>query len=221
MQFERRFRAIHAACIRVAIGKRLRKDQWVSMPERLICDFFDRKESILNLAKRVICGFAGAVFLAFLAILALHHNGSIETETLIDSPPQTVWTLLTATDDYPLWNPEISQLRGQLREGNVIEFVEGTGPDAMVFHPKILAVQAVRELRWKGYVWFPGLFDGEHRFILEPVGSKTRFIQAETFTGILAGTLTQSVLMDTVISMHAMNDALKKRAELASGQPRK
>ncbi|PRX31670.1 hypothetical protein B0G75_105460 [Paraburkholderia sp. BL18I3N2] len=90
------------------------------------------------------------IFLAFLAILALHHNGSIETETLIDSPPQTVWTLLTATDDYPLWNPEISQLRGQFREGNVIEFLEGTEPDAMVFHPKILAVQVVRELRRKG-----------------------------------------------------------------------
>ncbi|WP_157763853.1 SRPBCC domain-containing protein [Paraburkholderia aromaticivorans] len=175
----------------------------------------------MNLAKRVMCGFAGAVFLGFLAILALHHNGSIETETLIDSSPQTVWTVLTATDDYPLWNPQISRLRGQLREGNVIEFVEGTGPDAMVFHPRILAVQAVRELRWKGYVWFPGLFDGEHRFILETVGNKTRFIQAETFTGILAGTLTQSVLRDTVTSMQAMNDALKKRAELASGQPLK
>jgi len=193
----------------------------VNTPGRLICNFFARKEFILNLAKRVMYGFAGVVFLGFLAILALHHNGSIETETLIDSSPQTVWTVLTATDDYPSWNPEISRLRGQLREGSVIEFVEGTGPDAMVFHPKILAVQAVRELRWKGYVWFPGIFDGEHRFILEPVGNKTRFIQGETFTGILAGTLTQSVLRDTVISMHAMNDALKKRAELTSGQPPK
>jgi hypothetical protein len=163
-------------------------------------------------------GFAGMVFLGLLAILMLHHNGSIETETLIDSSPHTVWAVLTATEDYPLWNPEISRLRGQLREGNVIEFVEGTGSDAMVFHPKILAVQADRELRWKGYVWFPGIFDGEHRFILKSVGNRTRFIQGETFTGILAGTLTQSVLSDTVNSMHAMNDALKKRAELASGQ---
>lgn len=159
--------------------------------------------------------------MGFVAILALHHNGSIETDTLIDSSPQTVWTVLTATDDYPLWNPEISRLQGPLREGNVIEFVKGTGPDAMVFHPRILAVQPVRELRWKGYVWFPGLFDGEHSFILETAGNKTRFIQAETFTGILAGTLTQSVLRDTVTTMLAMNDALKKRAERASGRPPK
>jgi len=70
-------------------------------------------------------------------------------------------------------------------------------------------------------VWLPGIFDGEHCFILEPVGNKTRFIQGETFTGILAGTLTLSVLRDTIDSMHAMNDALKKRAELPSGQPPK
>jgi hypothetical protein len=162
-------------------------------------------------------GFAGVVLPGFLAILALHHNGSIETDTLIDSPPQMVWTVLTATDDYPLWNPEISRLHGQLREGNVIEFVEVTGPDAMVFHPKILAVRPDRELRWKGYVWFPGIFDGEHHFILEAVGNKTHFIQREKFTGILVGSLTQGVLKGTVDSMQAMNDALKKRAELLSG----
>lgn len=156
--------------------------------------------------------------MGLMAILALHHNGSIETEILIDSSPQKVWAVLTATDDYPLWNPEISRLSGQLREGNVIEFVEGNGPDAMVFHPKILTVQAGRELRWKGYVGIPGIFDGEHRFILEAVGNRTRFVQSETFTGILAGGLTQSVLRDTVLSMHAMNDALKRRVELTAGQ---
>jgi hypothetical protein len=172
----------------------------------------------LNLAKRLMLGFSGVVFLGFVVMLALHRNGSIETETLIDSSPQTVWTILTATDDYRLWNPEISRVHGQLRKGNVIEFVEGSGPDAMVFHPKILAVQPDRELRWKGYVWFPGIFDGEHRFILEAVGNKTRFIQGETFTGILVGSLTQSVLKGTVDSMHAMNDALKQRAELASAR---
>lgn len=85
----------------------------------------------------------------------------------------------------------------------------------MALHLKILGLKAVRELRSKGY----GLFDGEHSLILETAGNKTSFIQAEAFTGILAGTITQSVLRDTVASMHAMNDALKKRAELAPGRP--
>ncbi len=144
----------------------------------------------------------------------------IETDTLIDSPPQTVWHILTATANYPAWNPEISRLDGQLREGNVIEFAAGTGPDAMVFHPTILAVRPDRELRWKGSVGFPGIFDGEHYFVLEAVGNQTHFIQGETFTGILAGRLTQGVLKDTIDNMRSMNAALKKRAErLAETQP--
>ncbi|WP_144148698.1 SRPBCC domain-containing protein [Paraburkholderia sp. BCC1884] len=163
---------------------------------------------------RFLLGFAGVALTGFVTLLALHHDGSIETETLIDGSPQQVWAVLTATDDYPLWNPEITQLHGQLRRGNVIEFVEGAGPDAMVFYPEVLAVRPGRELRWKGHVWFPGIFDGEHRFTLEAVGEKTRFTQGETFTGMLAGTLTGSVLTATADSMRAMNDALKQRVEL-------
>jgi hypothetical protein len=170
----------------------------------------------LGLAKRCVLGLIGVVCSGLLTLFALHHDGSIETDVLIDCPPQTVWKVLTATADYPLWNPEITRLEGQLREGNVIEFVEGAGQDAMVFHPKILAVAPDRELRWKGYVGFSGIFDGEHRFILVPVGSKTRFIQAETFTGLLAGKLTEDILQTTVDSMQAMNVALKRRAELLS-----
>jgi hypothetical protein len=105
---------------------------------------------ILNLAKRVTCGFAGAAFLGFLAMLALHHNGSIERDTLIDSSPQTVWTVLTATDDYPLWNPEISRLQGQLREGSVIEFVEGRGlPDCRQFMNVLGAILAPCVELWR------------------------------------------------------------------------
>lgn len=168
----------------------------------------------MDLAKRLALSLVGVAFLGFFSLLALHHDGSIETDVLIDCPPQTVWKVLTATSAYSLWNPEISRLDGELREGNVIEFVEGAGPGAMVFRPKLLAVQPNRELRWKGYVGLPGIFDGEHRFILEAVGNKTRFIQGETFTGILAGKLTDDVLQRTINSMKMMNTALKKRAEL-------
>jgi hypothetical protein len=170
----------------------------------------------LTLAKRAILGVAGLVFAALLAILSLHHDGSIETDILIDSPPQDVWHVLTAAQDYGSWNPEITRLNGDIKEGNVIEFVEGSGQDAMIFHPRILVVRPDRELRWKGYVWVPGIFDGEHRFILQAAGNKTRFFQGETFTGILAGKLTDDVLQSTIVSMQAMNVALKKRAEQVS-----
>lgn len=173
-----------------------------------------------DLSRTIRFFFGGVCAVAFIAagMLSWHHEASIETATLIESSPATVWAILTATDDYPSWNPEITQLHGELRAGGVIEFVEGSGRDAMVFHPTILVVRPLQELRWKGHVWIPGLFDGEHRFVLETVGDKTRLIQGETFTGILAGIVPQNLLNATLASMQAMNSALKIRAERAAGR---
>jgi hypothetical protein len=172
----------------------------------------------LNRVKGFSLGVAGVALAGCLAIAALHHDVSIETEVVIDSPPANVWKVLTATADYPLWNPEISRLTGPLCEGCVIEFAEGTGQDAMVFRPVVQAVRPDRELRWKGHVGFPGIFDGEHRFMLEAAGNGTRFIQGEQFTGILAGTLTEGIIQSTQDSMRAMNQALKARTEQLSGR---
>jgi hypothetical protein len=167
----------------------------------------------LRLAKYVCVGVLGVLALTLVALFAIHRDDAIESETLIDGSPQHVWRVLTATDDYPRWNPEITQLRGELREGNVIEIVVGSGRDAMVFNPTILTVHQIQELKWKGHVWVPGIFDGEHRFVLEAAGGKTRFVQSEAFTGLLAGRLTQGVLSSTLTSMRAMNNALKQRVE--------
>ena len=46
----------------------------------------------------------GALAVAFLALIALHSNGSIETDGWIDGPPQDVWKVLTATSSYGYWN---------------------------------------------------------------------------------------------------------------------
>ena len=110
----------------------------------------------------------------------------------------------------------ISRLKGELREGNVIEFTLGSGPDSMTFHPKILRVRTAQELRWKGYVLVPGIFDGEHQFYLEQQGDQTHLIHSEEFTGLLAGKLTQGILKETSTRMNAMNMALKQRTESLS-----
>ena len=172
----------------------------------------------MRLARRFALAVLGIVCAGVLALLYLHHDASIETDIWIDSPPRTVWKVLTATADYPRWNPEISRLDGELVEGKVIEFAEGSGQDAMVFHPTVLAVRPEQELRWKGALWFPGLFDGEHRFQLEASGNRTHFIQSEQFAGILVGKLSDDALKDTAESMKAMNAALKARVEALSAQ---
>lgn len=170
----------------------------------------------MRLFRRLLLSLAGLLGCGLLLLLALHKDTSIRTEIWINSSPQQVWQVLTATADYPSWNPMISRLVGDLRQGNVIEFTEGAGPDSMTFHPKILSVRAAQELRWKGSVLVPGLFDGEHRFLLEKQGENTRLIQSEEFTGLLVGKLTQSVIRETSGEMNAMDLALKQRSESLS-----
>jgi hypothetical protein len=141
-------------------------------------------------------------------LYACQADRTISTEIVIMRPPSVVWRVLTATGDYSAWNPMIDKISGELREGNVIEVDQG-----MVFHPTVLTVHPDRELRWKGYVWTPGLFDGEHRFVLKDEDGHTRLIQSEIFSGVLAGRLTRGVIDETVAAMQEMNRAMKARAE--------
>ena len=63
----------------------------------------------------------------------------------------------------------------------------------------------------------PHLFDGAHRFELQPIdgGSRTRFVQSERFRGILLPLVRRSVLPATLAGFEAMNRALAERAVAA------
>jgi hypothetical protein len=86
----------------------------------------------------------------------------------------------------------------------------------MNFHPTVVALRPQRELRWLGRLLVPGIFDGEHSFLLTPIGNGVRFVQREQFSGILAG-LMRSTLAATEAGFNAMNVALKERAERQDG----
>jgi hypothetical protein len=157
----------------------------------------------------------GGVLIVFpLLVLALHRNAEIHTDIWIERPPAKVWQVLTAGDQYPSWNPFIRQLRGELRPGSRIA-VEIAAPDSssMIFQPIVITVHEDREIRWLGSLWIRGLFDGEHSFHLESAGSCTHVIQAERFSGILVGRLSDGILEKTQHGFVAMNEALKKRVE--------
>jgi hypothetical protein len=157
----------------------------------------------------------GGLPIVFLLVLvALHKEKKIQTEIWIDRPPAAVWQILTATDEYPSWNPFIRHLRGQLQPGNRIEIEIGPpGSDPMTFRPVVLTVERDREIRWLGSLWMRGVFDGEHSFRLESEGGRTHLIQSERFSGLLVGRLTDSILRKTEEGFAAMNKAIKERAE--------
>jgi hypothetical protein len=167
----------------------------------------------VRIVTRLVSWVCGFVVVVFLALLALHSDSSIQADIWIERPPEDVWKVLAATSEYGSWNPMISRMSGELREGNIIEFVEGSATDGMVFHPTILVAKPGKELTWMGHVWFPGIFDGEHSFTLDGTGSRTHFIQRERFSGWLVGRLTKGILVETEHQMAEMNFELKKRVE--------
>ena len=137
----------------------------------------------------------------------------IAVTTEIAAPVEAVWVQLTATSEFPTWNPFITSLEGTLKKGEKLNVrIAPPNGKAMTFRPAVTAADEGRKLEWFGRLLMPGVFDGRHTFTLEPTATGTRLTQEETFTGILVP-LTGSTLAKTKAGFQAMNEALKVRAE--------
>jgi hypothetical protein len=138
----------------------------------------------------------------------------IETSIEIEASPKKVWSILTDFAGMASWNPFIKAISGTLAPGSTLAVhIAPPGKSGMRFKPTVLAVKAEREFRWRGQLLLPGIFDGEHYFLLEPIGSdRTRLTHGEKFSGILVG-LFGGTLSATENGFQAMNVALKQRAE--------
>ncbi|MFV8835730.1 SRPBCC domain-containing protein [Aquisalimonas sp.] len=140
----------------------------------------------------------------------------IVTEIHIQAAPEAVWEVLLDFPAYPQWNPFITRISGAAEtSARLAVTIEPPGKRAMVFRPEVLRALPAQELSWLGRIGMPGLFDGEHRFLLEQDDEHggTRLIQRETFSGILLPLLWWSMAKPTRAGFEAMNRALKGRAE--------
>jgi hypothetical protein len=137
---------------------------------------------------------------------------TIEHAVDIQAPAATVWQLLTDTDRYGDWNPFMPRLSGRFAAGERLTLTVHPGKRTMTFRPTVLAAEDGALIRWRGRLWMPGLFDGEHELRVEPMPEGgTRFVQRETFSGVLVP-LMPRVLDDTATGFAAMNIALRDRA---------
>jgi hypothetical protein len=139
----------------------------------------------------------------------------------IDAPAFTTWAVVSDFAAYPEWNPFLVAAAGELQPGATlaVTFKAGTRKPVKMT-PKVVEAEPGRVLRWKGSLPIPRLFEGQHELRVEPVdGTHSRFVQRETFRGILVPFLGR-LLRDTSSSFEAMNQALKSRAEEASRGPR-
>lgn len=134
----------------------------------------------------------------------------ITTSVIINGTKEAVWQVLIDFEKYEEWNPFITCVEGDVIEGNQIK-VKLQG---MTFKPTVLVLNKYTEFKWLGHLLFKGIFDGEHRFLLEDNKNGTiTFRQSEKFKGLLIRLFSNSLDNDTKNGFDLMNQALKKRVE--------
>ena len=136
----------------------------------------------------------------------------IATDIGIEATPEEVWSTLTDFNRYAEWNPFITSVTGDLRLNNRMHvYVKPPGADGVAFRPRIIQLRPPHSLVWLGHWWLPGLFDGEHRFSLEPLaGEGVHFKQEEFFHGLLVP-FRRGMLEQVEEGFRQMDEALRQR----------
>jgi hypothetical protein len=175
--------------------------------------------------------FTGAVFLApplktgttegnsnmkpvyLLSLVLLAGCTSVQTKIEINAPAATVRAILFKFDDYPGWNPFILKVDGTVEEGKEVGVtVKPVGKPEIAGRTTIISVQENR-LSWRGSLAVPGIFRGEHEFIIEELdANRTMFQQNEKMSGLI---IPFYDLKPIAGGFEAMNKSLKAKAEAA------
>jgi hypothetical protein len=173
--------------------------------------------------KRVIWG-AGALLLVLL-MFGLRQSARLEASLLIDAPAEKVWAVLVDFKNYSAWNPyiveaELSEsadlrrgigLKIQMQPAGIDVAASDTNQAPRSAHEtEIFLVRPARELRWGSSLWLPFIFDSEHWYQLERVGSRTLLRNGEKYRGVFVFLVNRQA---TRLGFTAMNAALKKRVE--------
>lgn len=143
----------------------------------------------------------------------------IRTETTINATPQAVWKVLADLDSYSEWNPFIVSASGVVAVGQrLTNRIQPPGGKGMTFKPTVTEVAEGRTFEWLGRLGLPGVFDGRHRFELtQTPDGLTHLAHSEQFSGVLVRLLRKSLDTQTRQGFDAMNQALKRRVEIAQG----
>ncbi len=134
----------------------------------------------------------------------------------INAPVEKVWTVLTNFKEYSKWNPFITSVIGDIKEGSkFIVTLEQEDSRPMVFKPKCIKFEKNKEFKWLGHLFFSGIFDGEHAFeLIKMSEEKTNFIQKESFKGLLVPFLWKQLNTKTRKGFNAMNEKIKELSEI-------
>ena len=146
---------------------------------------------------------------------------TIRTTIDLDVTPELAWQVLTDFDAHADWNPFMTSIAGTATPGTRLTVdLAPPGGRRMTFRPRVTAAEPSRLLEWLGTLGVPGLFDGRHRFQLEPLpDGRTRLVHSESFRGMLVRPLWRSMAGPTTTGFERFNTAFAERCvTLATSQ---
>ena len=77
--------------------------------------------------------------------------------------------VLADIGSFPEWNTLIRRGKGAFETGQRVRlFLKPPGAMGITIKPRVLNAEPGRELRWLGHLLVPGIFDGEHYFLIQP-----------------------------------------------------
>ncbi len=155
--------------------------------------------------------------------MELRTTRTIRSAIEIRAPLETVWDVLTDFASYAEWNPHIRLVRGTVSEGARVSIhTRPPGGRLIVMRPKVTTWEPPHELRWRSTFLSARLFTGEHGFKLESTGTnRVRFVQDETFSGLLVPLYSRLRLPHTRQGFDDTNESLRDRAERIASDTRK
>ncbi|MCX6372260.1 MAG: SRPBCC domain-containing protein [Actinobacteria bacterium] len=138
----------------------------------------------------------------------------LHAEVEIDAPAERVWQIVSDFGRYADWNPFIVRATGEPRVGERLAItIAAPGMKPVGLRPRVLDFEPGRLIRWKGEFKLPGLFDGRHALIVEPLSDgRSRFTTHEDVSGILLP-FVGKVMTASQQGFELMARALKERAE--------
>ena len=142
----------------------------------------------------------------------------LTSEIDIGATPEIIWQILTDLSAYHEWNPFVVSAQGRAEAGCRLTLrMQPAVGRAVTLTPTVADVVDGHRLSWRGRFLVRGLCDAEHVFTLEArPGGTTRLTQTEQFSGALVPLLARSLDRGTLPAFHAMNTALRQRAENAA-----
>ncbi len=140
--------------------------------------------------------------------------GEIKSQVEIDAAPELVWAVLADLPAYPVWNPFIYPVEGELRPGSELQITMHRGTGAATYQGTVLVVERNHVLSWSGHVLSRGVYDTIYSFSIEPVQTgRVRLISRETRTG-LAPVLEWLLGSEIQAGLDAMTRSARNRVDL-------